>query len=281
MLKQFLLIGLAVMLCLMACNNGNVSKTEEGEKGDAMAKFTKDEGFKNAHDEPAKIDFKGQGEMIEFDTPDGNKASAYAIMGEEKTNKFLFVIQEWWGLNDHIKREADRLFSSLEGVSVLALDMYDGKVADNRNDAGKYMRGAKKERLEAIVNGAIALAGSDAKIATIGWCFGGGWSLRSSIMAGDQAAGCVMYYGMPVQEAKELAPLKADVLGIFAEKDGWITPEVANKFEALAKATGKKVAIHQFDAAHAFANPSSNAYNEEAAQKANALALNFLKERLQ
>ena len=280
MFRNFLLVGLAAMFLFTACNSSNQSNAEEQGKEEGMAKFTKDEEFKKAHDEPEDINFKGEGEMIEFDTPDGAKGSAYAIVREGAT-KFLFVFQEWWGLNDHIKREADRFSKELEDVSILALDMYDGKVADNRNDAGKYMQGAKKERLEAIINGAIALAGPESKIATIGWCFGGGLSLRSSIIAGDQAAGCVMYYGMPVQEAKELAPLKADVLGIFAEKDGWITPEVANKFETLAKATGKNVAIHQFDAAHAFANPSSQAYNEEAAQKANALALNFLKEKLQ
>lgn len=89
-----------------------------------------------------------------------------------------------------------------------------------------------------------------------------------------------MYYGMPVQKAEELAPLKTDVLGIFAEKDGWITPEVVGNFEVLANATGKNVSVHQFDAEHAFANPSSPRYNEKAAQEANQLALDFLKEKL-
>jgi carboxymethylenebutenolidase len=86
-----------------------------------------------------------------------------------------------------------------------------------------------------------------------------------------------MYYGMPLQKADALAPLKAPILGIFAEKDGWITPQVVANFENLAKATGKSIETHQFDADHAFANPSNPAYKEEAAQKANALALAFLK----
>ena len=162
----------------------------------------------------------------------------------------------------------------------MALDLYDGNVTDDRDQAGKYMKAATQERCEAIINGALALAGADAKVATVGWCFGGGWSLRSSILAGERGVGCVMYYGMPVEKAKELAPLKADVLGIFAKKDGWINEKVITPFEALAKATDKNLDVHWFDAEHAFANPSSPRYNEAAAKEANGLALAFFKEKL-
>ena len=96
-----------------------------------------------------------------------------------------------------------------------------------------------------------------------------------------EGAGCVMYYGMPVEKAEELAPLQADVLGIFAKQEKWINEEVIGNFEALAKATGKKLDSHWFDADHAFANPTSSRYHEESAQKANAMALTFLKEKLQ
>lgn len=265
----------AASLFFTACNNASSSADTSKD----MSKFADEEEFKNAHETPEKIETAQLGKMTTFDTPDGTTGSAYAVVSEG-SDKFLFVIQEWWGLNDHIKREADRMSKALDGVTVIALDMYDGKVADNPDDAGKYMQAVQQERAEAIVNGAIAKAGANAKIATIGWCFGGGWSLKASILAKDQAAGCVMYYGMPVQKAEELEPLKADVLGIFAEKDGWITPEVVGNFEALANATGKNVTVHQFDAEHAFANPSSPRYNEKAAQEANQLALDFLKEKL-
>lgn len=158
--------------------------------------------------------------------------------------------------------------------------MYDGNVADNPDDARKYMQAVKVERANAIIEGAMASAGADAKIATIGWCFGGGWSLKSSIMARDRGAGCVIYYGMPVEDAKELEPLKADVLGIFGKDDKWINPKVVEKFDALAKATGKNFEYEIYDADHAFANPSSPRYVEEAAQKANAKVLAFLREKL-
>ncbi|MBK7870903.1 MAG: dienelactone hydrolase family protein [Saprospiraceae bacterium] len=270
------LILLSAFLILAACGN-----KQGGEQSGDMSEFAENSSFQAAHENPEDIVFQPKGTMIQFDTPDGKKGNAYTLTPENKTNTYLFVIQEWWGLNDHIRQEAERLFDSLGNVTVLALDMYDGKVATTQEEAGKYMQAASQVRGEAIVKGALTYVGKDAQIATIGWCFGGGWSLQASILAGDQAKACVMYYGMPVQNAKELAPLKAPVLGIFAKQDGWITPEVAKKFEDLAKATGKNVEIHQFDAAHAFANPSNPDYNEEATKGANTLALAFLKAHLQ
>ena len=276
MMKKLLIACISLGL-LTACG-GNQETGQEEKEG--MAQFADEQEFKDAHESPEENTHQAQGEMITFDVADGEPANAYALMPETPSNSYLLVIHEWWGLNDHIREEADRLFAELGNVNVMAIDMYDGKVATNPDEAGQFMQSVKPERADAIVRGAIAKAGPEARIATIGWCFGGGWSLKTSIMAGDQASGCVMYYGMPVQEAQELAPLKTEVLGIFAEEDGWITPEVVGKFEDLAKATGKKVETHQFKAKHAFANPSNPDYDEAAAKEANELALNFLRKRL-
>lgn len=264
-----------LMLFAIACG-----PTDTADQSDDMSQFADDKEFQEAHDEPEDIDSPTGGEMMTFETPDGKPGSAYAIVPEEPNGDFLLVIHEWWGLNDHIKQEAEQLAAGLEGVTVLALDIYDGQVATTQEDAGKLMQSVKEERARAIIQGALNYAGPEAKIGTIGWCFGGGWSLRASIMAGDQGKACVMYYGMPVQEADKLAPIEADILGIFAKQDGWITPEVVNKFEQLAKATGEDIKIHMYDAQHAFANPSNPNYDEEAAEEANELAMNFLQERL-
>lgn len=279
MFRSILFAFTIILLFLAACNNSAGSGSEENTTAD-MAQFSEDEDFKDAHEKPDSIEFSGKGQMLEFATTDGSTGKAYMVAPGRLTEKVIFVIHEWWGLNNHIKQEAEKLAESIDNVTVLALDLYDGKVTDNPNDAGKFMQSVKPERAEAIIRGAMGQVGSNAKIATIGWCFGGGWSLKASILAGSQGAGCVMYYGMPVQKAEELAPLRADVLGIFAKNDGWITPEVANNFEALAKSSNKNVTIHQFDAAHAFANPSNPDYDEKAAKKADALALAFLKDNL-
>lgn len=275
MLKKILFFAIVTLL-FTACGN-----KQGGEQSDDMARFAEDTTFKEAHDEPEDFEFQAKGQMIEYNTPDGKKASAYALMPEGETSNYLLVIHEWWGLNDHIKREAERLFDTLNNVKVLALDMYDGKVATTQDEAGKYMEAMSEERGRAIVKGALNYAGDNAEIATIGWCFGGGWSLQASIMAGNRGKACVMYYGMPVQNAKDLAPLEAPILGIFAEKDGWINPEVVKKFQELAKATGKDLEVHSFNADHAFANPSNPNYDKESTQQARKLTLNFLQEHLQ
>lgn len=275
--KLFLPFALLTMFSLFCCTN---SSTGDQSGEDSMATFTKDSSFKDAHEKPDAIAYQGKGQMTEFRTPDGSMGKAYLIKTAEPSNKFLFVIHEWWGLNDQIRREADRLSDSLGNVNVMALDLYDGKVTDNPDEAEKFMNSVKNERSEAIIKGALAVAGKDGEIATIGWCFGGGWSLRASIMAGERGAGCVMYYGMPVEKANELAPLQAPVLGLFAKKDEWINKKVVNNFQALAKATGKTVTVYWFDADHAFANPSNPKFNESAAEEANALALEFLRKHL-
>ena len=245
-----------------------------------FASLGTDGEFVVAHALPLETTHTAGGEAIRFTVEGGEEGRAYLVKAATPTNNYIFVIHEWWGLNDHIRREADSLAAVMGNVHVIALDLYDGKVATTRENASKYMQGVKQERAEAIIKGARVYVGKDAKVATIGWCFGGGWSLQTSLLLEEQAAGCVIYYGMPLQEAEKLKSLKSNVLGIFAEKDGWITPEVVNNFKETAEGVGKKVTIHQFDADHAFANPSSERYNKEAATKANALVLEFLKERL-
>jgi carboxymethylenebutenolidase len=266
---------------IASCGNGDKSAGDGTATGTgSMAQLAQDEDFRGAHVEPQASGYQGKGQMVTFPTPDGAEGKAYVLSPENPGNKYLFVFQEWWGLNEHIKEEADRLSGSLDGVTVMALDLYDGKVATTREQAATYMQAADEARLEAIVKGALAKVGTGAEIATIGWCFGGAWSLRAAILAGSQAEACVMYYGMPVQEAAQLAPLQAPVLGLFARKDQHINEKVVKDFQNLAKATGKTLEVHQFDADHAFANPSNPDFDAEAARKANDLALDFLKSKL-
>lgn len=276
MFKNLTLLLLLSSLFLVACGD----TASSAEKSDNMGQFAEDKEFKDAHDKPAATTVTGKGEMMEFATPDGKTGTAYTITPEEPSNKYLMVIHEWWGLNDHIKNEAQRLFDSLENVNVMALDIYEGNNADNPDDAGKLMQAVKEERAQAIVDGAIAHAGADAEIGTIGWCFGGGWSLKTAIAAGDKANACVIYYGLPVKTAKELAPLDAPIVFIHPTKDKWINEEVVSEFKKLTDATGKEMEVYTFEADHAFANPSNPNYKAEAAQEANEIALEFLSEKL-
>lgn len=237
--------------------------------------------FALLHENP--IPFKltdGTGETIDFDSPDGKQASGYFIKSKKKTNNWIFVIQEWWGLNDQIKQEAEKLAAALGNVNVIALDMYDGKVAATPDSAVKLMRAATTPRLEAIVKGALAYAGAKAKIFTIGWCFGGMWSLQSSILAGKQAAGTVMFYGRPENNMEKLKMLQSDVIGFFGNQDRSPSPEVVNAFERDMAAAGKKLTLHRYEANHGFANPSNPSYNKEATEDAYKKTIEFFKQRL-
>jgi len=170
--------------------------------------------------------FSKEGKMISFPTSDGKEGSAFFLKSTTKTNKYLFVIHEWWGLNEHIKKEAERLYNELGNVHVMAIDLYDGNVASTREDAMKYIRQVQSERAGAIIKGAGDFAGENAQIATIGWCFGGGWSLQAAILSGTKTIGCVIYYGTPEKDVERLKKLNSDVLGIFAIHDGGIGPDV-------------------------------------------------------
>jgi carboxymethylenebutenolidase len=251
---------------------------------DATAQFallSKDKAFTKAHPNPLPYKHVSEvGKMITIPTPDGKTANAFELKAAKKSDKYLFVYQEWWGLNDHIKREAEKYYNALDNVNVIALDMYDGKIATNREDAGKYMGEADQNRLESIMKGAVAYVGAKAKIASVGWCFGGGLSLKSALLEGKQAVGCVMYYGMPVNEVDKLKTLNTDVLGLFAGKEQWINPKVVAEFEENMKKAGKKVTVKSFDAEHGFANPSNPSFHKEATAEAYTLSINYLKARL-
>ena len=276
------LLGSALffMVFLTACGGDTAAANGESAGTDAMAGHADDPDFAGAHDSPEDMEFTPRGSMIELPAAGGRAANAYFLpAADASSKKYLFVIQEYWGLNEYVKRESDRLHNDLENVNVIALDMYDGKVAADPETAKEYMQSADETRLKAIIEAGLARAGADAQVATIGWCFGGGWSLRTALAAGKRAESCVMFYGMPVTDAAALAPLQAPVLAIFADKDKWINEEVKDNFIKLAKATGKKLTTETYDADHAFANPSNPNYNAEAREDANKKALAFIQSK--
>ncbi len=90
------------------------------------------------HDSPLPYVHSSEVEkMITFKTPDGQQANAYFLKAKTETNNWIFVFQEWWGLNDYIKRESEKLYNDMGNVNVLAFDMYDGKVTAANKEAQK------------------------------------------------------------------------------------------------------------------------------------------------
>ncbi|MCS6821568.1 MAG: dienelactone hydrolase family protein [Microscillaceae bacterium] len=237
-------------------------------------------GFVKSHNEPQPSHFQPTlGEKVSFATPDGRQGQGFLIQATQKTNKYLFVFHEWWGLNDYIKQESEKLAKDLN-VNVLALDLYDGEVATKREEAAKLMQSVKPKRAVSIIQGAIQYVGKRARIATIGWCFGGGWSLQAALLTKKQAVACIIYYGMPERDKKKLKTLQAPVLGIFAGREKWINAEIVKEFEENLKTLKKQAIIKTFDAEHAFANPSNPNYHKEYTEQAYQISLEFLRKNL-
>ena len=234
--------------------------------------------FANLHIAPAVVNPADLlGSIVPFNAADGKPGQAYFIPAKKKSDKWLIVIQEWWGLNDNIKMEADQYFKDLGDVNVMAVDMYDGKVAATPDSAMKLMRGADMNRMVALIQGAVKHAGSKASIYSVGWCFGGMWSLQTAIIAGPQAKGSVMYYGRPEANMEKLKSIQCDIIGFFGNLDQSPSPAVVNDFEANMKLAGKNLTAYKYEAGHGFANPSNPSFNAAAKADSYAKAIAFLK----
>lgn len=251
-----------------------------------MSPFVADPAFVAAHEAPHPLRFVPvAGKSVRFATPDGKTAGGFYVPPKHKGAPGIVMVHEWWGLNDYIKREAERLHNEL-GYGVLAVDLYEGKVATTPRDAGKYMQTVQTPRGTAIVSGAVnaltkgSLGDKFAKLGTIGWCFGGGWSHRAAIAGGPAVRACVMYYGMPDTEPADLKRLKAPVLMVWATKDNWINQKVVDGFKSDMAAAKKPLTVLPFDAGHGFANPSNPIYDKAAADKAWAATEEFYKREL-
>jgi carboxymethylenebutenolidase len=192
----------------------------------------------------------------------------------------VLVFHEWWGLNDNI-RAMTRQIAAL-GYAALAVDLYDGTVADTPDAAQAAMRGAIAggKAIDEKIDKAYAYLKTSLhapKVATLGWCFGGAMSYEAGRELDGKLAAVVIYYGMVSSDPKELANLTAPVLGLFGGADQHITPASAQAFADAMKKLGRSVDLHIYPGAqHAFANPSGQAYQQEAAEDAWLRTIAFL-----
>jgi len=180
------------------------------------------------------------------------------------------VIQEWWGLVDHIKDVCDRFAAA--GFVALAPDLYHGASTTEPDEAGKVMMAMKMDQAALDMSGAVdevARRASTDRVGVIGFCMGGGLALVLGTKRPDKVAAVVPCYGIiPWPDAQpDYADMSAAVLGHYAEKDGFFTPEAAEALGAQLRALGKEVEIIVYPGAdHAFFNDTRpEVYDAEAA----------------
>ena len=254
--------------------------------GGDMAKFTSDPNFVAAHYTPKEFHFQPlEGTDITIKDANGKPANAFYVKPKEGSKVAIVMIHEFWGLNDFIKKEAEKLHEST-GYAVLAVDLYEGKLGKTAEQASTLMANVDKARCKAIVAGAVIdlkrgdLGSAFAKIGTVGYCFGGGWSHETAIQGGANVQACAMYYGMPDDAPEALAKLKAPVLMIHATQDQWINEKVVDEFQVAMDKAGKSLKVLHYNAAHAFANPSNPRYDKTSADDAYTHLLAFYKKNL-
>lgn len=217
------------------------------------------------------------GTLLSLKLASGGTAVAYVARPKQAPAGGILVLHEYWGLNDFVKGAADAL--AAKGYLALALDLYQGKVAATPDEAGKMMQGLDAAYAASVEKAGVAWlkhALHGKKIATLGWCMGGGQSLLASLGSPKDVSATVMYYGLPVTDVARLKTLRGPVLGLWALRDGWITPDKVAAFDTALTQAGVKHSFHSFDADHAFANPTGARYNPPAAGEANALTDEFL-----
>jgi carboxymethylenebutenolidase len=221
------------------------------------------------------------GKMVQFPS-NGHTTDGYLAAPTSGKGPGVLVIQEWWGLVPHIKAVCDRFAAA--GFSALAPDMYHGKTASEPDGAGKLFMALNIEQAEKDLRGAATyLAGhsSTAKVGAVGFCMGGQLALFAGCTNASIGA-VVDFYGIHPNVKPDYAKLSGPVLGLFAEKDGFVNPDVARGVEAAIKKAGMSVEIHIYPGVdHAFFNDERpDAYNKAAADDAWKRTVDHLKKHL-
>src|SRR5919199_4664031 len=223
------------------------------------------------------------GQVVEF-ASNGGTTSGYLSVPEKGSGPGVIVIQEWWGLVPQIKDVCDRF--AAEGYVALAPDLYHGEQTKSPDEAGKLIMALRIDEAEKDMRGAIKYlldheATTGAKVGTVGFCMGGALSLYAA-SKNEQVGACVVFYGGHPKVKPDLERLRAPVLGLYAGKDTFVTPESVRELERRLNELGKPNEMHIYeDADHAFFNDTRpEVYNPADAENAWRRTVNFFHQHL-
>jgi len=218
-------------------------------------------------------------EMLSFDTANG-PTSAYVAMPDAPNGKAVIVVQEWWGLNDHIKDIANRY--AAKGFVAVAPDLYRGRIAADSSEASQMMHDLKSEDgLDTIKNAidSASLAYDISHFGITGYCMGGSFALLAACELEGLSAAAPFYGDIPGDDV--LQKLSIPTIFISGTRDGWITPEKVAQLEDAAERFELPVHSVKYDADHAFFNNTRpEVYDETAAKDAWALVVGFFNDKL-
>jgi carboxymethylenebutenolidase len=216
----------------------------------------------------------------------GGEAYGYLATPPAGSGAGVIVIQEWWGLTDHIVDIADRL--AAEGFVALAPDLFGGRTTHDSGEAGELMSQLPAEQAAKDLAGAVdyllaSPAVTSSKLGAVGFCMGGGFVLQLAEQQGDRIAAAVPFYGVGQGVPERYEGLTAAVQGHYAENDGFYPVEQARQQEQQIHAqSGAEVEFFYYPAGHAFHNPEDllGTYDEESAKLAWSRTVAFLHAKL-
>ena len=196
----------------------------------------------------------------------------------------VIMIHEWWGLDDNVRAKADRLAAA--GYIVFAVDLFGGKTATTPSAARALMLSvvedpeSASEKLRSAYQFVSETAGAPA-VATLGWRFGGTWSLNTALLLPDDIAAVVIYYAQVTADEEKLGPISASVLGLFAGDDSSVKRESVEAFRGALQRLRKDHDIQIYDGVRqGFANEDATNYDKKAADDAWQRTVEFLQRHL-
>jgi carboxymethylenebutenolidase len=221
------------------------------------------------------------GTMVDFPA-NGSTTQGYLATSASGKGPGILVIQEWWGLVRHIKNVCDRF--AAEGFTALAPDMYHGQTASEPDGAGKLFMALNIVQAEKDLRGAaayLARHASSQKIGVVGFCMGGQLALFAATVNANVGA-TVNFYGIHPNVKPDYAKLSGPVLGLFAERDSFVTPQTARDVDAAIKKAGKSSEIHIYpNVDHAFFNDeNATAYHKPSADDAWRRTTDFFRQHV-
>ena len=216
----------------------------------------------------------------------GGEAHGYLAVPQSGSGPGVIVIQEWWGLTDHIAEVADRLAG--EGFVALAPDLYGGRTTHDADEAGELMMSLPVDQAARDLGGAVDFllgheAVTSATVGAVGFCMGGGFVLLLAAQQGERVSAAVPYYGVGPAVPQSYTGLTAAVQGHYGRKDDFYPADDARAQEAqIREESGAEVEFHFYDAAHAFHNDTNKlgTYSESDARTAWTRTTDFLKARV-
>ena len=216
----------------------------------------------------------------------GSQAHGYLALPASGQGPGVIVIQEWWGLTDHIADVSDRL--AAEGFVALAPDLFGGKTAHDAAEAGQLMSELPVDRAARDLAGAVDfLLGHEAvtssAVGAVGFCMGGGFVLQLAAQQGDKVAAAVAFYGVGSAVPEQYAGVKAAVLGHYGEQDDFYPAEQARaQEEQIRTESGADVQFFYYPAGHAFHNDENplGTHDPESAKLAWSRTVDFLRAKL-